>query len=83
MKIKIINPNTTLAMTESIRRMAENVADPGTEILAVSPATGPDSIETFVDDYFAVPGVIHEVAKGDLEEGADAFVCTSVKIFKC
>ncbi len=30
MKIKIINPNTTLAMTESIRRMAENVADPGT-----------------------------------------------------
>ena len=74
MKIKIINPNTTLAMTESIRRMAENVADPGKEILAVSPATGPDSIETFVDDYFAVPGVIHEVAKGDLEEGADAFV---------
>lgn len=74
MRIKIINPNTTLTMTESIRKMAESVADEGTEILAVSPATGPDSIETYVDDYLAVPGVIQEVAKGDEEEKVDAFV---------
>ncbi len=74
MKIKLINPNTTLSMTDSIRKMAETVADLGTEILAVSPASGPESIECYVDEYLAVPGVVQEVIKGDLEEGVDAYV---------
>lgn len=74
MKIKIINPNTTQAMTDSIREMAEKYADEGTEIIAVSPATGPDSIETFIDEYLAVPGVIQEIIKGDKDEDVDAFV---------
>lgn len=74
MKIKIINPNTTQAMTDSIREMAEKYADEGTEIIAVSPATGPDSIETFIDEYLAVPGVIQEIIKGDKDEDVDAFI---------
>lgn len=74
MKIKIINPNTTQAMTDSIREMAEKYADEGTEIIAVSPATGPDSIETFIDEYLAVLGVIQEIIKGDKDEDVDAFV---------
>lgn len=74
MKIKIINPNTTQAMTGSIREMAEKYADEGTEIIAVSPATGPDSIETFIDEYLAVPGVIQEIIKGDKDEDVDAFI---------
>ena len=48
MKIKIINPNTTLEMTESIRRMAESVCDSDTELLVVSPTIGPASIEGYV-----------------------------------
>ena len=53
MKIKIINPNTTLEMTESIRRMAESVCDSDTELLVVSPTIGPASIEGYVDEYMA------------------------------
>lgn len=74
MKIKLINPNTTQSMTDSIYRMAVKYADPGTEITAVSPKTGPDSIECYVDEYLAVPGVIQEVIKGDREDNADAFI---------
>lgn len=73
MKIKIINPNTTLSMTESIERMAKRYADSDTEIIAVSPKTGPDSVETYVDEYLAIPGVLQEVVKGE-QEGADAYI---------
>ena len=58
MKIKLINPNTTQSMTDSIYNMAVRYADADTEITAVSPLTGPDSIECYVDEYLAVPGVI-------------------------
>ncbi len=74
MKIKLINPNTTQSMTDSIYNMAVRYADADTEITAVSPLTGPDSIECYVDEYLAVPGVIQEVIKGDKEENADAFI---------
>lgn len=74
MKIKIINPNTTLSMTKSIELAARKFARPDAHVYAVSPATGPDSIESMYDEYLSVPGVISEVIKGDREEGADAFI---------
>ncbi|HIE20682.1 MAG TPA: aspartate/glutamate racemase family protein, partial [Rhodospirillales bacterium] len=36
MRIKVINPNTTLEMTAGIGDAARSVARPGTEIIAVS-----------------------------------------------
>ena len=42
-------------MTDSV----ENLARPGgrdTQVWAVSPASGPDSIECHVDEHLAVPG---------------------------
>lgn len=74
MKIKLINPNTTWAMTESIEACAKKYARRDTQVYAVSPDTGVDSIECYVDEYLAVPGVLQEIIKGDREEGADAFV---------
>ncbi len=74
MKIKIINPNTTWDMTRDIEAAGKRYARLDTEVYAVSPATGPDSIESFYDEYLAVPGVLSEIIKGDREEGADAFV---------
>ncbi len=74
MKIKIINPNTTWSMTRSIEQCACRYADRDTEVYAVSPDTGVDSIECYVDEYLAIPGVLKEIIKGDQEEGADAFV---------
>ena len=74
MKIKIINPNTTQSMTESIENLARRVARSDTQVWAVTPASGPDSIECYVDEYLAVPGVLKEVIRGDREEGVDAFI---------
>ena len=74
MKIKIINPNTTQSMTESIENLARRVARSDTQVWAVTPASGPDSIECYVDEYLAVPGDLKEVIRGDREEGADAFI---------
>ena len=65
MKIKIINPNTTLEMTESIGAAGRTVARTGTEIVAVSPSFGPASIESYYDEFLCAPGVIDEVRKGD------------------
>ena len=45
MKILVINPNTSSAMTEAIAQACRDVAAPGTEIVAVQPSFGPLSIE--------------------------------------
>lgn len=74
MKIKIINPNTTWTMTEDIAIAGKKFARPDTEVYAVSPSTGPESIESMYDEYLAVPGVLSEIIKGDREENADAFI---------
>lgn len=73
MKIKVINPNTTLEMTRGIEEAGRLAARPGTEILAVSPESGPASIESYYDEYLCIPGVLEEVKRGE-EEGADAYV---------
>ncbi len=57
-RILIVNPNTTVTMTETIAAAARAVASPGTEIAAVTSAIGPVSIEGYYDEAFAVPGLI-------------------------
>ena len=75
MKIKIINPNTTQAMTDGILKAALSAASPDTEITAVSPDRGPVSIECWHDEVFAATGVVEEVHKGEtLEGGYDAYI---------
>ena len=64
MRIKVINPNTTASMTAKIGEAARAVARPGCEILAVSPAMGPASIESHYDEALAVPGLLQEIAAG-------------------
>ena len=49
MKIKIINPNTTWTMTEDISVAGKKFARPDTEVYAVSPSTGPESIESMMN----------------------------------
>jgi allantoin racemase len=64
MRILVVNPNTTVAMTETIGRAARAAATPGTEIV-VNPPDGPVSIEDYYDEAFSVPGLLAEIAKGD------------------
>ncbi len=61
--ILVINPNTTQAMTDDIRRSAEAVAAPGTEITCVSPDAGPRSIEGFADEVLASYHVVDKIAQ--------------------
>ncbi|WP_216824821.1 aspartate/glutamate racemase family protein [Salinigranum rubrum] len=71
-RIKAINPNTTQAMTENIGRQANRYTADSTSVTAVSPARGPVSIESYYDDYLAVPGLLEEIMKDD--DAYDAFI---------
>ncbi len=65
MRILVVNPNTTSAMTEKIGQAARAAATAGTEIIAVNPPDGPVSIEGYYDEAFSVPGLLAEIAKGE------------------
>jgi allantoin racemase len=73
MRIKVINPNTTAAMTAKIGAAARCVAAAGTEIVAVNPEAGPVSIESHYDEAVSVLGVLEEVRKGE-DERCDGYV---------
>ena len=68
MRILVINPNTTAAMTGGIAVAARAAASPDVEIIAVNPEFGPPSIEGYYDEVFSIPGVIAEMQKaGDVD----------------
>tara|TARA_R110002020_G_scaffold46889_3_gene133556 strand:- start:5880 stop:6650 length:771 start_codon:yes stop_codon:yes gene_type:complete len=73
MHIRVINPNTTQAMTDTIGEAARAVAAPGTRITASQPDSGPVSIESHFDEAVSVMGVIEEVLAGE-REGTDAYI---------
>jgi allantoin racemase len=57
MKILIINPNSTAAMTAAIGDAARRAAAPGTAIAAVNPTDGPAAIQGAADGLAALPGL--------------------------
>lgn len=67
MRIHVINPNTTAAMTATIAQAARGVASPGTLIVATQPADGPVSIESHYDEAVSAIGVIEEVRRAQAE----------------
>jgi allantoin racemase len=71
MKLLLINPNTSAAMTASLGDAARAVAAPTTQVLAVNPDFGPASIEGHYDDVFGAAGVAQQVK---LNPGHDAVV---------
>jgi len=77
MKIRVINPNTSAAMTTKIGAAARAVAAAGTTIEAVSPSFGATSIEDHHDDVWAAAGVTEQVGAGEAgvgENRVDAYV---------
>jgi allantoin racemase len=73
MLIRVVNPNTTAAMTATIARAATEAAAPGTTIEAVTSPTGPVSIEGYYDEALCLPGLLREIRQGEAL-GADAHV---------
>lgn len=63
MLIKVINPNTSQAMTEAIERSARAVAS--ADVRAVTAPMGPASIESHYDEALAAPGVLAEIGDAD------------------
>ncbi|WP_428528496.1 aspartate/glutamate racemase family protein [Roseibium sp.] len=55
--ILVINPNTTVSMTEKIAVAARQAASPATRITAVNPAEGPKVIQGPDDGAAALPGL--------------------------
>ena len=72
MKILVINPSTTQAMTDSIAEMAKMHASPTTTITATSPTWGPRSIEGHFEEHIAALATIETVAMN--KDSYDAFV---------
>jgi allantoin racemase len=73
MKLLLVNPNTSRAMTEGMAEAARAVAAPGTVVTGCQPGFGPASIEGHYDEAFGAAGVAEQVkrAQGD---GYDAVV---------
>ncbi len=72
-KILIINPNTSEAMTNNINKVAKETCYDETEIFTVNPSKGPESIESYYDEYIAVPGILKEIKKGE-KNNYDAYI---------
>lgn len=73
MKIRVINPNTTINMTSKIGAVAREIASSDTIIVAVNPKSGPVSIESRFDEIISAVGVIEEVRNGE-NESTDAYI---------
>ena len=71
--IRVINPNTSRAMTAAIGRTAREVAAPAVSIEAVCPSMGPASIESHYDEALALPGILSVVTAGE-SAGVDGYV---------
>jgi allantoin racemase len=71
MKIKVINPNTTKSMTETIAASARAIAAPGTEIIAATSRAGAVSIEGHYDEAMSIVGLVDAINEGP---AADAYV---------
>ncbi len=85
MKVLVLNPNSTPAMTRQIEMAARSAARPGTEIVATNPETGPASIQGYLDIAACMTGLLVEAEK---YEDVDAVVVacfddTGVDALRC
>lgn len=72
MLIRVINPNTSRAMTDKIGHTAREVAGPGVDVVATcpDPDAGPAAIESHTDEAWAALTVARDVA----DARADGYV---------
>ena len=72
MRILFINPNTSQEFTDRIQDIIRQFSLPTTEAVAMTPASGPRSIESIYDELLSSPGTL-ELAISELDN-FDAFV---------
>ena len=72
MKILLVNPNLTQAVTDRVLQAAQAAARPGTDLLAVTGSFGPQVIGSRAENALAAHGVLDLVARH--APGCDAVV---------
>lgn len=65
MKIMVINPNSSMAMTKHLEEVLSKIKAPGTELTVVCPKGGPEAIESAYDEGLVVPGVMELVRQAN------------------
>ena len=73
MRLRFINPNTTVAMTDTVRVAAIAAAPPGVRIEAVTSERGPAAIQGEADGIAALPGLLAAVVRANAD-GVDVIV---------
>jgi len=73
MRLHVVNPNASAAMTAGIARAAEAAAPPGATVVTTGAAGGPLSIEGPVDGALAVPWMLQRIEEAEAQ-GVDAHV---------
>jgi allantoin racemase len=73
MKILVINPNTSIPMTNQIRAALETIKRSDTELTVTCPQKGPETIESAYDEAYAIPPTLELVKKAD-RDGFDAVI---------
>ncbi len=58
MRILLVNPNTTVSMTEQVVAAGRRYAAPDVEVVGATSVYGPPSIEGYYDEIFAVPPML-------------------------
>ena len=71
-RINVINGNTFDLMTQGIDEAAQASRFPETLIVTTQPKVGPESIESYYDEYLAIPGILEEIILS--RDKFDAFV---------
>lgn len=76
MRILLINPNTSRAMTAKIAVAAREAAGAGVEIAAVcpDPGHGPEAVESHVDEVAASAAIVDLIRRDLAAGGSDAYV---------
>jgi len=73
MKILIINPNTSIPMTNQIRIALEAIKRSDTDLTVTCPEKGPETIESAYDEAYAIPPTLELVKKAN-QDGYDAVI---------
>lgn len=73
MKLRVINPNDSEAMRQTIATSCSEVASSDTHVEVVCAGAGIDSIEGFYDGALAAPGVLEQIRLGEAA-GCDAYL---------
>ncbi|HUE88343.1 MAG TPA: aspartate/glutamate racemase family protein [Vicinamibacterales bacterium] len=76
MRIRVINPNASEAVTSRIALAASAAARTGTEIEVIRCSSGPSAIQSHYEMVLAGPGLLDAVRDGE-QRGCDGYVLAS------